>query len=57
MYCKKEESEKGEKWTGTKMAIYAKKILTSKYGKKYDTNLRESYLENLFSNIKNGKLK
>jgi len=56
-YCKKEEKEKREKWPGTKMAIYAKKHLKTKYGNKYDTDLGESYLENLFSKIKKGELK
>jgi hypothetical protein len=56
-YCKKEEAGKEEKWPGTKMAIYAMNLLKKKYGEKYDTDLKQSYLRNLFSKIKNGKLK
>jgi len=55
-FCKKEETEKGEKWPGTKMAIKAQKILKSRYGEQYDTEFGKSYLENLFSKIKKGKL-
>jgi len=55
-YCKKEEAENGERWPGTKMAIYAMNVLKRKYGEKYNANLKQSYLRNLFSKIKNGKL-
>ncbi len=54
--CKKEEAEKGEKWTGTKIAERAKRLLKSRYGDKYDADFERHYLENKISKIKQGKL-
>ncbi len=55
-WCKKDEKENGEKWTGTKIAKYAMRLLKSRYGDKYDADFKQRYLENKFSEIKQRKL-
>lgn len=55
-WCKKEEAEKGEKWTGTKIATRAKRILKTKYEDNYDADFKVRYLANIISKIKKGEL-
>ncbi len=55
-WCKKDEKENGEKWTGTKIAKRVQRLLKSRYGDEYDASFKLSYLENIISKIKQGKL-